>query len=121
MIRLFLIALTLSLSLQASATWLQKRILIPTQQYHWLTTAQKKAYLSQVREGFQKLEEARLKATPVASFSLWLSSAFAEGERCLIGGVDQPVIGGKCSSRGNECEGQPDSFQCGPVFGGVCI
>ncbi len=98
------------------------RLTLSPDQYKWLTVEQRKAYISELRAHFQNFEDARRGQTPVASFSFWMSQAFADGEgRCLIGGADQPLIGGKCSSRNNECEGQPDSFKCGAVFSSVCI
>jgi hypothetical protein len=126
MIRFVLLVFTLLMGLQVAAQISARpvfRSMMPAHQYQWLNTEQRKTYLKEVQAHWIKFEETLTKKTPVAATTSWLSTAIAaDGDtNCLIGGVSQPVIGGLCSSRNNECEGQSDSFKCGPGFHSVCI
>lgn len=89
----------------------------------------KKNYIQNVRSEYVKFENELNDKMEIANttpsiwdfFSLY---AWAADNKCLIGGIEQPTVAGKCSSRGNKCDSEDvpsDSFKCGDIFGNVCI
>lgn len=124
----FIIAILIVTFTMASWGRVVPTYLISKTAYSKLSVQNRKAYINEVRSAFVRLEEANLKNIEVAGnlkddvFSMFINRAFAEVEKCLIGGVEQLIIGGKCSTRNNagDCRGD-DEFKCGEIFGGVCI
>lgn len=95
--------------------------------YRRLSSDHRHKYITSVRKAFVELEQMSLIGREVASeatiifLNLVVPKAFASNQ-CFIGGVEQPIVGGKCSTVNNkkDCPGEND-FKCGAIFSGVCI
>jgi hypothetical protein len=104
--------------------------------YQRLNGAQRASYISVVRTAFANFERKQLEGVGYARLpNSWLLFGFdsayaADASTCLIGGQERPLVGGKCSTKGNQCSGTTtgaatgiagDTFKCGGVFGGACV
>jgi len=94
--------------------------------YRKLNSTERKAYITNIRKITVELEKAKNKRLEYTSlqniYSLLLSQTYAESAKtCMIGGAEQPIIGGLCSTRNNECEGRASSFKCGSIFNSICV
>ncbi len=60
-----------------------------------------------------------------AFLSLLIESAYADDQKCIIGGsvLTAGNSGGRtfCPTTNRPCSGQDDGFECGDIFGKVCI
>lgn len=103
---------------------LQQAPFISLKDYSLLKSSDRKAYISAVRKAFLKLEESKLRHIKVSNtnplFSQLIESAEAANS-CLLGGLERPVVSGKCSTENNECNNRSESYKCGALYGGVCI
>lgn len=105
------------------------QIFISKLEYSKLNLEKKKNYIKNVRREYVKFENELNEKMEIANTtpSIWdaiSSYAWAVDNKCLIGGIEQPTVAGKCSSRGNKCDSEDapsDSFKCGDIFGNVCI
>ncbi len=105
------------------------QIFISKSEYSKLNLEKKKNYIKNVRSEYVKFENELNEKMEIANTtpSIWdaiSSYAWAVDNKCLIGGIEQPIVAGKCSSRGNKCDSEDapsDSFKCGDIFGNVCI
>lgn len=122
--RFFIYFLAISFNVYAN---ISRTEFISVREYKQLSTEQRQIYIQQTRKALFQFEEQSLHEIQVSDISnrhfvLILPQAWADEGKCLIGGVEQPIIGKKCSTRNNQgdCLGI-DQFKCGKIFGGACI
>lgn len=106
------------------ATASQEYFLLSTPQFVSLSQSQQQYYLKGLRQNLVEFEESLSDTYEYSLFNFLIPVAKAKrkwGRQCIIGGVTRPTVNGTCPSRGRGCPGKADSFQCGGVFGGICV
>lgn len=104
--------------------------LLSKKSYSTLTQKQRQAYIQILRTQWNKFEKRHrvTSKTPLAIINLLLPYAYAQSQKCIIGGqVIETVKNAQgrdvCPTRTNPCivDGITDGFQCSGIYGNVCV